>query len=114
MPPRENEEPDTTSSRQVHSWVTWQRTLSLISQENEESDSTTSTVLSWVTWQPDPALAPTPPSVEPTLLVPERGSPGLFGPRTPSLRDSPPNWPRENEQPDTTSPRQVDSGPWAT
>ena len=31
----------------------------------------------------DPQLAPTPPSVEPTLLVPNRGSPGLFGPRTP-------------------------------
>ncbi|KAF8556599.1 hypothetical protein OG21DRAFT_1482945 [Imleria badia] len=41
---------------------------------------------SWVTWQPNPALAPTPPSVEPTLLVPDRGSPGLFGPRSP--RDS--------------------------
>ena len=33
-----------------------------------------------------PHLAPTPPSVEPTLLVPDRGSPGLFGPRSP--RDS--------------------------
>ncbi|KAI9460678.1 hypothetical protein HD554DRAFT_2176531 [Boletus coccyginus] len=43
-------------------------------------------VHSWVTWQPNPALAPTPPSVEPTLLVPDRGSPGLFGPRSP--RDS--------------------------
>ncbi|KAF8139624.1 hypothetical protein EV363DRAFT_303962 [Boletus edulis] len=41
---------------------------------------------SWVTWQPNPALAPTPPSIEPTLLVPDRGSPGLFGPRSP--RDS--------------------------
>ncbi|KAJ7253065.1 hypothetical protein B0H12DRAFT_1233772 [Mycena haematopus] len=38
---------------------------------------------SWATWQPDPNLAPTPPSREPTLLVPE-GSPGLFGPRSPS------------------------------
>ena len=35
----------------------------------------------------NPALAPTPPSVEPALLVPARGSPGLFGPRSP--RDSP-------------------------
>ncbi|KAF9224785.1 hypothetical protein BS17DRAFT_731403 [Gyrodon lividus] len=43
-------------------------------------------VHSWVTWHPNPALAPTPPSVEPTLLVPDRGSPGLFGPRSP--RDS--------------------------
>lgn len=31
----------------------------------------------------DPHLVPTPPSVEPTLIVPERGSPGLFGPRSP-------------------------------
>jgi len=43
-------------------------------------------VMSWATWQPDPNMAPTPPSVELTLLVPDRGSPGLFGPRTP--RDS--------------------------
>ncbi|KIK92903.1 hypothetical protein PAXRUDRAFT_146272 [Paxillus rubicundulus Ve08.2h10] len=43
-------------------------------------------VHSWVAWHPNPALAPTPPSVEPTLLVPDRGSPGLFGPRSP--RDS--------------------------
>ncbi|KAF7978738.1 hypothetical protein HWV62_44744 [Athelia sp. TMB] len=41
---------------------------------------------SWATWQPDPAMVPTPTSVEPTLLVPDRGSPGLFGPRSP--RDS--------------------------
>ncbi|KAJ6463887.1 hypothetical protein C8R45DRAFT_502593 [Mycena sanguinolenta] len=42
---------------------------------------------SWATWQPDPNLAPTPPSREPTLLMPEV-SPGLFGPRssTSSLR----------------------------
>ncbi|KAF8884201.1 hypothetical protein CPB84DRAFT_1868348 [Gymnopilus junonius] len=38
---------------------------------------------SWATWQPDRA-ALTPPSVEPTLAVPGRESPGLFGPRTPS------------------------------
>jgi len=42
-------------------------------------------VTSWATWQPDPHMAPTPTSVEPTLLVPG-GSPGLFGPRSP--RDS--------------------------
>ncbi|KAG6377334.1 hypothetical protein JVT61DRAFT_15125 [Boletus reticuloceps] len=36
-------------------------------------------VHSWVTWQPNPALSPTPPSVEPTQLPPDRGSPGLFG-----------------------------------
>lgn len=41
-------------------------------------------IQSWATWQPDPALHPTPPSVEPTLLVPDRGSPGLFGPRSES------------------------------
>ncbi|KAF9233906.1 hypothetical protein BU15DRAFT_53269 [Melanogaster broomeanus] len=41
---------------------------------------------SWVAWHPNPALAPTPPSVEPTLLVPHPASPGLFGPRSP--RDS--------------------------
>ncbi|KAJ7326494.1 hypothetical protein DFH08DRAFT_710639 [Mycena albidolilacea] len=40
-------------------------------------------VRSWATWQPDPNLAPTPPSVEPTLLVPDSTSPGLFGPRSP-------------------------------
>ena len=31
---------------------------------------------------PSPALAPTPPSGKPSLLVPDRGSPGLFGTRT--------------------------------
>jgi hypothetical protein len=31
----------------------------------------------------DPDAVPTPASVEPTLIVPERSSPGLFGPRTP-------------------------------
>ncbi|KAF9078581.1 hypothetical protein BDP27DRAFT_1206192, partial [Rhodocollybia butyracea] len=40
-----------------------------------------SQVRSWATWQP-----PTPASVEPNLLVPDHGSPGLFGPRSP--RDS--------------------------
>ncbi|KIK82186.1 hypothetical protein PAXRUDRAFT_832359 [Paxillus rubicundulus Ve08.2h10] len=39
-------------------------------------------VPSWVAWPPNPTLA----SVEPTLLVPDRGSPSLFGPRSP--RDS--------------------------
>ncbi|KAJ7216630.1 hypothetical protein GGX14DRAFT_605609, partial [Mycena pura] len=43
-------------------------------------------VQSWATWQPDPAMVPTPPSVEATLLVPGSASPGLFGPRSP--RDS--------------------------
>ncbi|KAF8876849.1 hypothetical protein BD779DRAFT_131950 [Infundibulicybe gibba] len=38
---------------------------------------------SWASWQPDPNFAPSPPIAEPTLLVPERGSPGLFGPRSP-------------------------------
>ena len=32
----------------------------------------------------DPDVVLTPPSVEPTLMVPDRSSPGLFGPRTPS------------------------------
>ncbi|KAF8424266.1 hypothetical protein L210DRAFT_3568323 [Boletus edulis BED1] len=36
-------------------------------------------VHSWVTWQPNPALSPAPPSVEPTQLLPDSGSPGLFG-----------------------------------
>jgi hypothetical protein len=40
-------------------------------------------VHSWVTWHPNPALAPTPPSIEPNLIVPDQGSPGLFGPRSP-------------------------------
>jgi hypothetical protein len=40
-----------------------------------------------LTWPAaDPNLAPTPPSHEPTLLVPDSTSPGLFGPRSP--RDS--------------------------
>ncbi|KAJ7790543.1 hypothetical protein B0H14DRAFT_2939289, partial [Mycena olivaceomarginata] len=34
-----------------------------------------------------PNIAPTPPSVEPILLVPDSASPGLFGPRSP--RDNP-------------------------
>ncbi|KAI6123473.1 hypothetical protein EDD16DRAFT_652697 [Pisolithus croceorrhizus] len=36
-------------------------------------------------WHPDPARAPTPPSVEPTLVVPHRGasSESLFGPHSP-------------------------------
>jgi len=38
---------------------------------------------SWSTWHPDPDAEMTPPSVEPTLMVPDRSSPGLFGPRTP-------------------------------
>ncbi|KAL4072252.1 hypothetical protein J3A83DRAFT_4240397 [Scleroderma citrinum] len=37
---------------------------------------------SWATWHPNPALSPTPPSIEPSLL-PDRQSPGLFGPRSP-------------------------------
>ncbi|KAG2353621.1 hypothetical protein BDR07DRAFT_1495937 [Suillus spraguei] len=40
-------------------------------------------VHSWVTWHPNPALAPTPPSIELNLIVPDEGSPGLFGPRSP-------------------------------
>ncbi|KAI6126627.1 hypothetical protein F5141DRAFT_997597 [Pisolithus sp. B1] len=38
---------------------------------------------SWATWLPNPAMAPTPPSVEPTLVISDRQSPGLFGPRSP-------------------------------
>ncbi|KIK27194.1 hypothetical protein PISMIDRAFT_93328, partial [Pisolithus microcarpus 441] len=38
---------------------------------------------SWATWHPNPAMAPTPPPVEPTLVVSDRQSPGLFGPRSP-------------------------------
>ena len=68
-----------------------------------ESDGLPSPGQSWATWQrefeqsyvrfrlrrlvlvaADPTSVPTPPSVEPTLLVPDRGSPGLFGPRTES------------------------------
>ncbi|KDQ49138.1 hypothetical protein JAAARDRAFT_43089 [Jaapia argillacea MUCL 33604] len=43
-------------------------------------------VSSWATWQPDPSLMPTPTPGESTPLLPERTSPGLFGPRSP--RDS--------------------------
>ncbi|KAF7361302.1 hypothetical protein MSAN_01162700 [Mycena sanguinolenta] len=62
-------------------------------------------VQSWATWQPDPNLAPTPPSHSPTLLVPDTTSPGLFGPRSPS---SPPSRDRERSwatwQPDPGPP----------
>lgn len=40
-------------------------------------------VMSWATWQPDPNMPPSPTSVEPTLLIPRGGSPGLFRPRSP-------------------------------
>ncbi|KAF9647115.1 hypothetical protein BDM02DRAFT_3251176 [Thelephora ganbajun] len=43
-------------------------------------------VSSWAKWEPDTRYVPTPPTTEPQLLVPPRGSPGLFGPRSP--RDS--------------------------
>ncbi|KAF9781346.1 hypothetical protein BJ322DRAFT_1010856, partial [Thelephora terrestris] len=43
-------------------------------------------VTSWAKWEPDHRYVPTPPTTEPQLLVPPRGSPGLFGPRSP--RDS--------------------------
>nr|GAT48392.1 TPR repeat family protein [Mycena chlorophos] len=40
-------------------------------------------VQAWATWQPSHSMAPTPPSREPTLMVPEQEPMGLFGPRTP-------------------------------
>ncbi|KAK0194394.1 hypothetical protein F5146DRAFT_926182 [Armillaria mellea] len=40
-------------------------------------------VRSWAQWHPDSQFVPTPPSIEPQLLVPDQGSPGLFGPRSP-------------------------------
>ncbi|KAJ7057021.1 hypothetical protein C8F01DRAFT_1211135 [Mycena amicta] len=41
-------------------------------------------VHSWATWHPDPGMVPTPPSREPTLLVPgPEANLGLFGPRSP-------------------------------
>ncbi|KAF8579981.1 hypothetical protein K439DRAFT_1358317 [Ramaria rubella] len=43
-------------------------------------------IASWATWQPNPQWAPTPASQEAELVAPERGPPGLFGPRSP--RDS--------------------------
>ncbi|KAF7367072.1 PH domain-containing protein [Mycena sanguinolenta] len=59
---------------------------------------------SWATWQPDPNLAPTPPAHEPTLLVPEVSSPGLFGPRSPSSRSpQPPVQSWATRQPDPKS-----------
>ncbi|KII91823.1 hypothetical protein PLICRDRAFT_38680 [Plicaturopsis crispa FD-325 SS-3] len=39
---------------------------------------------SWAAWHPDPAMQPSPAIAEPNLLVPDMGSPGLFGPRSPS------------------------------
>ncbi|OJA12256.1 hypothetical protein AZE42_04072, partial [Rhizopogon vesiculosus] len=64
---------------------------------------------SWITWQPNPALAPTPPSIEPTLLVPG-GSPGLFGPRSPrsSFRHGKP------PMPDPTSGSDIARPAWRT
>jgi len=48
-------------------------------------------VASWNTWRPDPDVVMTPPPVEPTLMVPDRLSPGPFGVRTPtsSIYDEP-------------------------
>lgn len=40
-------------------------------------------VRSWAQWHPEPGFVPTPPTIEPQLLVPDQGSPGLFGPRSP-------------------------------
>ncbi|KAI6020218.1 hypothetical protein BKA83DRAFT_4297790 [Pisolithus microcarpus] len=47
------------------------------------SDAPPRQTQSWATWFPNPAMAPTPPPVEPTLVVSDRQSPGLFGPRSP-------------------------------
>lgn len=40
-------------------------------------------VASWAKWEPDNRFVPTPATTEAQLLVPPRGPPGLFGPRTP-------------------------------
>ena len=65
-----------------------------------------------VPYAANPALAPTPPSVEPHLLVPDRGSPGLFGPRSP--RDSFRDLPRESGQPNTTHVTGDSDHSWVT
>ncbi|KAF8137629.1 hypothetical protein EV363DRAFT_1318503 [Boletus edulis] len=66
------------------SWRTVQQRSSRRSRKKQEAPPPESVpeprqVHSWVTWQPNPALSPTPPSVKPTQLPPDRGSPGLFG-----------------------------------
>ncbi|KAJ6462588.1 hypothetical protein C8R45DRAFT_841713 [Mycena sanguinolenta] len=54
----------------------------------------------WAVWQPDPSIVPTPPAHEPTLLVPDISSPGLFGPRSPrSSRFSSPHSPVQSWAP---------------
>lgn len=60
-------------TRTMHSWATWQREFTRPRFEVSVLMPCTA----------DPTLAPTPPSVEPTLVVPDRQSPGLFGPRSP-------------------------------
>ncbi|EFI27492.1 hypothetical protein CC1G_15527 [Coprinopsis cinerea okayama7 len=46
-------------------------------------------VSSWAApWMPDPTMQPSPASVEATLQVPARGSPGLFGPKSSDGGDS--------------------------
>ncbi|KAH8823197.1 hypothetical protein DL96DRAFT_265812 [Flagelloscypha sp. PMI_526] len=60
------------------------RAPSPLELESEAPSVRRDTISSWEIWQPDPDLSYSP--QEPTLLVPDRGSPGLFGPRSP--RDS--------------------------
>ncbi|KAF8153251.1 hypothetical protein B0H34DRAFT_722842 [Crassisporium funariophilum] len=52
-------------------------------QQQQQGDVRRQLTSSWATWQPERGNM-TPPSVEPTLVVPGRSSPGLFGPRTPT------------------------------
>ncbi|KAJ7741087.1 hypothetical protein B0H16DRAFT_50314 [Mycena metata] len=52
--------------------------------ENVDINKIRASVQSWATWQPNPDYVSTPDSEEgTTILVPESGSPGLFGPRSP-------------------------------
>ncbi|PBK64512.1 hypothetical protein ARMSODRAFT_465260 [Armillaria solidipes] len=40
-------------------------------------------VREWAQWHPGSHFVPTPPTIDPYLLIPDQGGPGLFGPRSP-------------------------------
>jgi hypothetical protein len=71
--PRHAGPPPDLRQQVTGSWATWQRQYFLLLTRNFEVN---------IKVTADPALVPTPPSIEPTLLVPPQGSPGLFGPRS--------------------------------
>ncbi|KAJ7696039.1 hypothetical protein B0H17DRAFT_1054686 [Mycena rosella] len=94
---REHEEPLPSSSGppprpsgppprlDIPSWATWEPEKpggpTATQRTSRKRNMPRLEIESWVTWRPDPTLIPTPSSAEPRLLVPDDGSPGLFGPR---------------------------------